>query len=84
MAGKALLAQGTKRRTEILEFIRTYFRERGHSPTFQEIATGVNLSSPNAVRNHLKQLVDDGFVRVEPHTPRAISLVPGTRRRKVS
>lgn len=74
MAGQALIKQGEMRRTAILRFVRRYVVNKGYSPTIQEIADGVGLVSPNATRNHLIRLQDDGFLSVEPRIARAIAL----------
>ena len=75
MAGKALIAQGEHRRSEILTYVRGYTREHGWAPTISEIALAVGLVSPNSTRNHLQRLVADGFMRMEPRQARAIALV---------
>ena len=75
MPSRAMVAQGEKRRRAILRFISSYIRTHGISPTFAEIADAVGLSSPNATRNHLKKLSDDGHIRIYPHTPRGIVVV---------
>lgn len=75
MAGKALLDQGVKRRRQILKFVRGYIKKKGYAPTIQEIADAVGLVSPNATRNHLFKLQDEGFVRLEPRIARGLTLV---------
>lgn len=75
MAGKALIDQGEMRRKGILKFIRSYNTRKGWSPTIKEIADAVGLVSPNATRNHLHKLAEQGFINMEPRQARAISLV---------
>lgn len=75
MAGAALLKQGEKRRKAILKFLRTYIKKNGFAPTIQEIADGVQLVSPNATRNHLRKLEEQGYIIMKPRIARAISLV---------
>lgn len=75
MAGKELVAQGEARRKAILRFLRSYVAKNGYAPTIQEIADAVDLVSPNATRNHLQRLVDDGYIRMQPRIARAIILV---------
>lgn len=74
MAGKALLKQGVRRRQKILAFIRSYHAKHGYSPTIQEIAEGVGLVSPNATRNHLHRLAEQGFITITPSIARGIAL----------
>jgi SOS-response transcriptional repressor LexA len=76
VAGKAALKQGEKRRKQILRFIASYTKKNGCSPTIAEIANGVGLASPNATRNHLFKLRDDGLITMRPRIARAISIVP--------
>lgn len=75
MAGKALLKRGEQRRKAILKFVRTYWKRQGHSPTIQEIADAVGLASPNATRNHLFRLRDEGFIHMKEKVARAITPV---------
>lgn len=75
MASKMAVKQGEKRRKQILRFIASYIRKNGVSPTIAEIAKGVGLSSPNATRNHLFRLRDEGKITMKPRSVRAIALV---------
>ena len=75
MAGKALLKQGEQRRKAILKYLRSYIKKNGYAPTIQEIADAVELVSPNATRNHLRKLQDEGYITMQPRIARAISLV---------
>lgn len=75
MAGKALLKRGELRRKAILKFVRAFWKKEGHSPTIQEIADAVGLASPNATRNHLFRLRDDGFITMKEKVARAITPV---------
>lgn len=78
MAGKVFIKQGEDRRKKILKFVRGYQHKQGYAPTIQEIADAVGLVSPNATRNHLHKLVNDGYLRMEPRKARAIDIVdPG-------
>ena len=84
MAGKAMLKQGEKRRKAILRFIERYIKKYGCSPTIAEIAEGVGLSSPNATRNHLFKLQEEGKIVMRPKVARAIALVPQKELEKAS
>lgn len=75
MAGSRLIKQGEKRRKAILTFIGKYDKKNGRPPTISEIAEGVGLSSPNATRNHLHRLQEEGMIRMEPKIARSIVLV---------
>lgn len=75
MAGQALITQGQMRRTAMMTFIRGYIDRKGWAPTIQEIGDAVGLVSPNATRNHLFKLAEEGFIRTEPKSSRAIALI---------
>ena len=76
MAGKDLIIQGEKRRKAILAFIGKYQKKNGISPTISEIAEAVGLGSPNATRNHLHKLEEQGLIKMMPRIARGITLVP--------
>jgi repressor LexA len=77
MPAQNLVAQGEKRREEILAFIRTYSDEHGYSPSIAEIGEAVEIVSPNAVRNHLHKLRDEGKIELTPRVARSIRLLAG-------
>ena len=70
-----LLERGAQRRRRIVEFILAYCQEHGVSPTYNEIATGVGLSSANAVRDHILILEAHGVVTFANRKNRYIELV---------
>lgn len=76
MAGQALIRQGQRRRKAVLRFIRSYAaKNSGRTPTIAEIAEKVGLRSPNATRNHLLGLQDEGYVRLIPRKPNGVVLI---------
>lgn len=52
-----------KRQREILDFLRQYIQKRGFSPTLQEIADALDLSSLATVHEHLQALVKKGVIK---------------------
>lgn len=76
MAGKDLIKQGEKRRKAIITFITKYQKQHGMAPTISEIADAVGLGSPNATRNHLHKLQEQGLISMRPRVARGITLVP--------
>ena len=76
VASKAALRQGEKRRRDIVRFIAKYTKRHNCSPTIAEIAEGVGLKSPNATRNHLFRLRDEGKIVMRPGLARSIALAP--------
>ncbi|MFZ5424821.1 MAG: transcriptional repressor LexA [Patescibacteria group bacterium] len=52
-----------KRQKEILDFISQYIQKNGSSPTLQEIADAMSLSSLATVHEHLQALVKKGVIK---------------------
>ena len=67
------MKQFTERDREIIDFISTYQRLYGYSPTVREIGKNLYMST-TAVQRHLYKLVELGFVKMTPKTPRSIVL----------
>lgn len=65
----------TKRQSGILGVIRQSIQERGWAPTVKEIGEAVGLSSTSTVHSHLESLQKKGFLRRNPHKPRALELM---------
>ena len=59
MAGMAL----TRRQKEVLEYIAQFLKEHGYSPSYEEIARGLELASLATVHKHLQALELKGYVR---------------------
>ncbi|UNX55958.1 transcriptional repressor LexA [Georgenia sp. TF02-10] len=65
----------TDRQRLILDVIRAGVRERGYPPTMREIGAAVGLTSPSSVKHQLGALERKGYVRRDPHRPRAMEVV---------
>lgn len=52
-----------KRQREILDFVSQFIQKKGFSPTLQEIADALELSSLATVHEHLEALVKKGIVK---------------------
>ena len=59
MAGMAL----TRRQKEVLEYIAKFLQDNGYSPSYEEIAHGLELASLATVHKHLQALEIKGYVR---------------------
>lgn len=68
----------TKRQKAVLTFLQDYLRERGYSPTLEEIADHFGLASLNGVYKHLKALEERGFIRRLSNQARSIQLLEDT------
>lgn len=65
----------TKRQKEILAFLTEYLKERGYSPSLEEIAKHFGIASLNAIYKHLKVLEEKGFIRRLSNRARSIQIV---------
>lgn len=65
----------TDRQQEILTFIQQYLDLNGYPPTLREIGKKFDISSTFGVKRHLDALVKKGYLNVESHQSRALSIV---------
>jgi repressor LexA len=65
----------TPRQRLVLETIRSAVEKRGYPPSMREIGEAVGLTSPSSVKHQLMALERKGYVRRDPHRPRAIEIV---------
>jgi repressor LexA len=65
----------TPRQRGVLETIRASVDGRGYPPTMREIGEAVGLSSPSSVKHQLTVLERKGYLRRDPHRPRAMEVV---------
>lgn len=64
-----------KRQKEILDFISQYIQINGTSPTLQEIAQAMNLSSLATVHEHIQALVKKGIIRRYEGVVRGLEII---------
>lgn len=62
------------KQNEMLAFIEGFVQENGYPPTYEEIRTGLNISSKSLVNYHLDVLENSGLLTRSPNTPRGIRL----------
>ncbi|WP_449386566.1 transcriptional repressor LexA [Cellulomonas soli] len=74
----------TSRQRLVLETIRTSVESRGYPPSMREIGDAVGLTSPSSVKHQLTVLERKGYLRRDPHRPRAIEVVQPDDSRGVS
>lgn len=65
----------TDRQRRILETIKESVESRGYPPSMREIGEAVGLTSTSSVKHQLSALESKGFLRRDPHRPRAIEVV---------
>lgn len=64
----------TKKQRKTLDFVTTFIEEKGYSPSYREIATGLKLSSVATVAQHIETLVEKGYLEKGNNSAR--SLIP--------
>ncbi|WKZ68549.1 MAG: transcriptional repressor LexA [Melioribacteraceae bacterium] len=65
----------TDRQQDILNFIQQYLDTNGYPPTLREIGKKFDISSTFGVKRHLEALVKKGYLNIESHQSRALSIV---------
>ena len=64
----------TPRQRKVLEVIRASVERRGYPPSMREIGEAVGLTSTSSVSHQLAALERKGFLRRDPHRPRAVEV----------
>lgn len=67
----------TRRQRQVMDFIAGFLSEQGYSPSFQEIADGLELNSLATVHKHIMTLERKGFLKRKYNQSRSIE--PGPR-----
>jgi repressor LexA len=65
----------TKRQKEVLNYLVTFLNKHGYSPSFEEIAHSLKLSSLATVHKHLSTLEKKGFIRRGYNQSRSIEVM---------
>ncbi len=69
----------TRRQKEVVDFISSFTDRNGYSPSFEEIAQGLNLKSLATVHKHITNLQRKGVVQREQNRSRSIDVLPQPR-----
>jgi len=72
----------TRRQREVYDFISRFVAEHGYSPSFDEIGTGLKLSSLATVHKHITNLEKKGLLTRDYNRSRSIDLLPPKGRLK--
>lgn len=64
-----------EKRSEIYDFLVRYIDSHGYGPSVREICGAVELRSTATVHYHLRQLAEQGMIRIDDGKKRAISLI---------
>lgn len=65
----------TKKQQAVLDFLQDFIEEKGYSPSYREIMTGLNLTSVSSVAEHVDNLVEKGVLRREPGESRSLTIL---------
>jgi len=66
----------TRRQQQVLEFIARFIESNGYSPSYEEIATGLELASLATVHKHIRSLEAKHYLRCGRNQSRALDLSP--------
>nr|WP_245951221.1 transcriptional repressor LexA [Phytoactinopolyspora halophila] len=69
----------TPRQWRVLEVIRDSVDRRGYPPSMREIGEAAGLASPSSVSHQLSVLEEKGYIRRDPHRPRALEVLAPPR-----
>lgn len=75
MTKKKPLPPLTEKEKKVLDYIESYILGSGISPSYQEIKDHFGFASFNSIQNYLKQLLTKGYIAVEAHQKRAITVL---------
>jgi repressor LexA len=66
----------TRRQKEVLDFISGFVQRNGYSPSFEEIAHGLDLRSLATVHKHITNLQNKGLLQRAHNRSRSIDVLP--------
>jgi repressor LexA len=65
----------TRRQKQVLDYIVKFIDRHGYSPSFEELAEGLDITSVATVHKHLETLQKKGFIRRGYNRSRSIEVV---------
>lgn len=69
----------TMRQRRVLQVIQDYVARHGYPPSIRQVGELAGLASPSSVQYQMRALEAKGFIRRDPHLPRAMEVrVPDT------
>jgi hypothetical protein len=74
----------TKKQRELLGFIEAFIAEKGYSPSYREIMSGLNYTSVATVSLHVSNLIKRGQLRKRDHSARSLELVTAAEATKIT
>ena len=73
----------TRRQKEVLDFLHNFVERCGYSPSFEEIAHGLDLTSLATVHKHISNLERKGLLQRAHNRSRSIDLVPERKKSSI-
>lgn len=74
----------TERQMEVLRYIEDFIAVKGFSPSYLDIATGLNLKSKTNIHRIVHRLKDMGFLKLDPHKVRSVETIDRTVQKMIS
>ncbi len=74
----------TRRQRQVYDFISGFVQSKGYSPSFEEIGSGLGLSSLATVHKHISNLEKKGLLKRDYNRSRSIDVLPPRGRLKQS
>lgn len=65
----------TQKQKNALDYIRSYWEMNGYSPSYEDIAEALNVSSRSNVHRIVYALIERGFIENLPGKARSLRLV---------
>lgn len=69
----------TGRQRQCLDFIEQFVASNGYSPSFDEIAAALGLSSKSVVSRMLSSMAARGYIELPRHRSRGVRVIAGVR-----
>jgi repressor LexA len=66
----------TKRQKEVLDYIADFIQDNGYSPSYDELARGLNFASLATVHKHIQALQDRKYLRRLYNQSRSLDVLP--------
>jgi len=64
----------TKRQKEVLDFVSSYVKDRGYSPSYEEMADGLKLASVATVHKHVSALEAKAYLKRSANMSRSLEV----------
>jgi repressor LexA len=72
----------TRRQRQVLDFITDFVQKNGYSPSYEEIARGLELRSLATVHKHISNLQKKGLLQRAHNRSRSIDVLPAKSKNK--